>query len=231
MSNVVPMVEAMPATTPMTMLEKAVSSGASLEMVEKLMALQERWEANQARKAFDEAIAAAKAEIKPVVRNATGHNAKRYADFAAIANAIDPVISKHGLSYRFRTNQTDKIAVTCILSHKAGHYEETTLCGPADSSGNKNPIQSIGSTLTYLQRYSLVQALGLAASNDDDGKAGGLGENITLEQVEQLVELADEVGADKEAFCRYFRVNGIAEISTRDFPRAIAALNKKRGQQ
>jgi hypothetical protein len=231
MSNVVPMVEVTPTTTPMTMLEKAVSSGASLEMVEKLMALQERWEANQARKAFDEAIAAAKAEIKPVVRNATGHNAKKYADFAAIANAIDPVISKHGLSYRFRTNQTDKIAVTCILSHKAGHYEETTLCGPADSSGNKNPIQSIGSTLTYLQRYSLVQALGLAASNDDDGKAGGVGENITLEQVEQLVELADEVGADKEAFCRYFRVNGIAEISTKDFPRAIAALNKKRGQQ
>jgi hypothetical protein len=231
MSNVVPMVEATPTTTPMTMLEKAVSSGASLEMVEKLMALQERWEANQARKAFDEAIAAAKAEIKPVVRNATGHNSKKYADFSAIANAVDPIISKHGLSYRFRTNQTDRIAVTCVLSHKAGHYEETTLAGPADASGSKNAIQAIGSTLTYLQRYSLVQALGLAASNDDDGNAGGQRESITLEQVEQLVELADEVHADKEAFCRYFRVNGIAEITTKDFPRAIAALNKKRGQQ
>lgn len=231
MSNVVPMVEATPTTTPMTMLEKAVTSGASLEMVEKLMALQERWEANQARKAFDEAIAAAKAEIKPVVRNATGHNAKKYADFSAIANAVDPIISKHGLSYRFRTNQTDRIAVTCILSHKSGHFEETTLAGPADASGSKNAIQAIGSTLTYLQRYSLVQALGLAASNDDDGKAGGVGETISLEQVEQLVELADEVGADKEAFCRYFRVNGIADISTKDFPRAVAALNKKRGQQ
>jgi hypothetical protein len=140
MSNVVPMVEATPTTTPMTMLEKAVSSGASLEMVEKLMALQERWEANQARKAFDEAIAAAKAEIKPVVRNATGHNSKKYADFSAIANAVDPIISKHGLSYRFRTNQTDRIAVTCVLSHKAGHYEETTLAGPADASGSKNAI-------------------------------------------------------------------------------------------
>lgn len=231
MSNVVPMIDQTPATTPMTMLEKAVTSGASLEMVEKLMALQERWEANQARKAFDEAIAAAKAEIKPVVRNSKGHNDKRYADFAAIANAIDPVISKHGLSYRFRTHQTDKIAVTCVLSHKSGHYEETTLAGPADSSGSKNAIQAIGSTLTYLQRYSLVQALGLAASNDDDGRTTSGGENITLEQVEQLIELADEVGADKEAFCRYFRVNGIAEITTKDFPRAIAALNKKRAQQ
>jgi hypothetical protein len=85
--------------------------------------------------------------------------------------------------------------------------------------------------MPYLQRYSLVQALGLAASNDDDGNAGGQRESITLEQVEKLVELADEVHADKEAFCRYFRVNGIAEITTKDFPRAIAALNKKRGQQ
>jgi hypothetical protein len=214
--------------TPMEMLSRAVESGADIDMIEKLMNLQERWEANQARKAFDAAVADAKAEIKPVVRNATGHNAKKYADFSAIANAVDPIISKHGLSYRFRTAQTDKIAVTCILSHKSGHYEETTLCGPADSSGSKNAIQSIGSTLTYLQRYSLVQALGLAASNDDDGKDASSGEFITLEQVEELVALADEVSADKEAFCRYFKVDGFANIKDKDFPRAIAALNKKR---
>jgi hypothetical protein len=67
------------------------------------MALGERWDNTQARKAFDMAIAAAKAEIPVVVKNATGHNSKRYADFAAIARAVDPVISKHGLSYRFRT--------------------------------------------------------------------------------------------------------------------------------
>jgi hypothetical protein len=158
--------------TPMDMLNRAVSSGASLDMVEKLMTLQERWEGNQARKAFDEAIAAAKAQIPPIERNATGHNNKRYANFAAIATVVDPILSQHGLSYRFRTTQTDKISVTCILSHKAGHSEETTLAGPADSSGNKNAIQAIGSTLTYLQRYSLVQMLGLAAAADDDGKAG-----------------------------------------------------------
>jgi len=217
--------------TPMDMLNRAVSSGADLDMIEKLMNLQERWEASNARKQFDAAVAEAKAEIKPVVRNATGHNSKKYADFAAIASAVDPIISKHGLSYRFRTSQTDKIAVTCILSHKSGHYEETTLCGPADTSGNKNAIQSIGSTLTYLQRYSLVQALGLAASNDDDGKLAGNGEAITLEQVEELIALADEVGADKEAFCRYFQVDGFANISAKEFPRAVAALNKKRAKK
>jgi len=227
MSNVVPMVEATPTTTPMTMLEKAVTSGASLEMVEKLMALQERWEANQARKAFDEAIAAAKAEIKPVVRNATGHNSKRYADFSAIANAIDPVISKHGLSYRFRTNQTDKIAVTCILSHKAGHFEETTLAGPADASGSKNAIQAIGSTLTYLQRYSLVQALGLAASNDDDGRAANSGETISDDQAGELVAMIESTNADKAKFLAYFRIEKLSDLPAKSYQMAVQLLNAK----
>jgi hypothetical protein len=115
------------------------------------------------------------------VRNATGHNSKKYADFAGIARVIDPILGQHGLSYRFRTVQTDKIAVTCILFGH-GHSEETTLSGPADASGSKNAIQAIGSTLTYLQRYSLVQMLGIAAGDDDDGKAAGIGATTIDEQ-------------------------------------------------
>lgn len=154
--------------TPMAMVQQAVSSGAGIEVVSKLMDLHERWEANQARKDFDAAIAGAKSKIRPVVRNKKGHNDKRYADFSAYAREVDPVLAKFGLSYRFRSDQDDRIKVTCILSHKNGHSETNTLAGPADSSGSKNAIQAIGSTLTYLQRYTLTQALGLAASDDDD---------------------------------------------------------------
>lgn len=218
------------AVTPMDMLNRAVESGAGLEMVEKLMSLQERWETGQARKAFDRAIAAAKAKITPIQRNAKGHNDKRYADFAAIAKVVDPILSEHGLSYRFRTAQSDRISVTCILSHEDGHSEETTLSGPADASGSKNAIQAIGSTLTYLQRYSLVQMLGLAASNDDDGKAGADGGVISEDQAAELIALADEVGADKRAFCEYFKIDGIAMMPAKDFDRAKVALNKKRAK-
>jgi hypothetical protein len=213
--------------TPMDMLARAVQSGADLDMIEKLMNLQERWEGSNARKAFDAAIASAKAKIPPIERNATGHNDKRYADFSAIAKVVDPILSEFGLSYRFRTTQGERISVTCVLSHKDGHSEETTLAGPPDASGSKNAIQAIGSTLTYLQRYSLVQMLGLAAARDDDGK-GSVGGAISLEQVEQLLALADEVEADKQAFCKYFRVESIAALPAKDFDRAIAALNKKR---
>lgn len=216
--------------TPPDMLNRALASGASMEVLEKFMALSERWEANQARKAFDEAVANAKPEIPVIVRNATGHNSKRYADFAAIASAVDPVLGKHGLSYRFRTVQTDKIAVTCILSHKSGHSEETTLCGPADATGNKNAIQAIGSTLTYLQRYTLVQALGLAASNDDDGAKADESGLVSEQQLNSLVDLCDAVEADKAKFCTFLKVPSLAAIKAKDYQRAIDALNAKRAK-
>jgi hypothetical protein len=213
------------AITPMEMLDRAVSQGANIDTLTKLMDLQERWEKSQARKLFDEAIADAKAEIAPVVRNAKGHNDKKYADFAAIARAVDPVITKHGLSYRFRTSQTDRIHVTCILSHKAGHSEETTLAGPPDASGSKNAIQAIGSTLTYLQRYSLTQALGLAATNDDDGaSSSGV---ITEEQRNQLQDIIEKIGGDVPSFCQWAKINSLAEMPSAQFGKSKQALEAK----
>jgi hypothetical protein len=230
---------ALAAVTPMEMLNRAVETGASLEMVEKLMTLQERWEKNQARKAFDNAIAAAKAEIPNITKNrevdftsAKGRTNYRYEDLGEIARVVSPILARHGLSYRYRTTSVpnEPVTVTCIVSHRDGHFEENTLCAGRDDSGNKNSIQAIGSTSTYLQRMTLKAALGLAVSNDDDGKQADAADAITLEQVEELVALADEVGADKEAFCRYFKVDGFAHITTKDFPRAVSALNKKRAK-
>lgn len=51
---------------------------------------------------------------------------------------------------------------------------------------------------------------------------------ITADQARTLVELCDEIGVDKQAFCNYFKIGGIAELAAKDFERAISALNKKR---
>jgi hypothetical protein len=126
--------------------------------------------------------------------------------------------------------QGTAISVTCILTGH-GHEEENTLSGPADASGSKNAIQAIGSTLTYLQRYTLVQALGLAASSDDDGVAAGAGELISEEQREKLLAVADEVGADLAKFCAYFKVESVAGLPAKLFDRAIASLESKRAKK
>lgn len=219
------------ALTPLDMLNRALETGAGMEVLEKFMSLHERWEAGNARKAFDAAISEAKAEIPPIIKNAKGHNDKRYANFAAIACVVDPILSKHGLSYRFRTAQTDKISVTCVLSHRDGHSEETTLAGPADNSGSKNAIQAIGSTLTYLQRYSLIQALGLAATEDDDGRAAGSGGTIAEEQIERLQREIMDADADLPGFLKYFKIATLADLPASDFDRALKALSVSKAKK
>lgn len=214
--------------TPMDMLSRAVDRGADIATIERLAALAERFEQQAARRAFDAAISAAKAEIPVIIKNAKGHGDRAYADFAGIARTIDPILAKHGLSYRFRTHQDDKIAVTCIISHRDGHSEETTLAAPADTSGSKNAIQSIGSTLTYLQRYSLVQALGLAASLDDDGAASGKAtETIAAEDAETLREKLKAVNGNEEAFCKRYRVERLEDLSARLLAQAERDIQNK----
>lgn len=216
--------------TPMEMVSRALEMGVSAEILKQMMDLRDREDAKQARKAFDSAIAAAKAEIPPIVRNATGHNSKRYADFSAIASVVDPILSRHGLSYRFRTAQTDRISVTCVLSHREGHAEETTLSGAPDTSGNKNPIQAIGSTCSYLQRYSLNAALGLSSANDDDGKAAGASEAISPDQVKTILALLAETGSDTEQFCKMGNIDAVPDMAASQFEAAVRLLNQKKAK-
>ncbi len=216
--------------TPMEMVSRALEMGVSAEILKQMMDLRDREEAKQARKAFDSAIASAKAEIPPIIRNATGHNSKRYADFSAIASVVDPILSRHGLSYRFRTAQTDRISVTCVLSHREGHSEETTLSGAPDTSGNKNPIQAIGSTCSYLQRYSLNAALGLSSANDDDGRAAGSIETISQEQVKTILALLAETDSDVEQFCKMGNIEAVPDMAANQFDAAVRLLNTKKAK-
>jgi hypothetical protein len=172
--------------TPYTkLLEKAAESG-NLSIFEKGMELEERWHQTQARRDFDAAMAAAKAEMPTISKNQLvdfeaksvgGRNTNyRYEDFADVVETIQPVLSKHGLYLRHTGNnnvETGMVHVTCILGHRHGFRELTPLSAKIDPSGNKNHVQAIGSTITYLQRYSAKLALGLAAAVDDDGQGGG----------------------------------------------------------
>lgn len=225
--------------TPMDMLERAVSSNAGVEVISKLMDLQDRWQAGQARRSFDEAMAAAKAEIPVIMKNrevdftsSKGRTNYRHEDLAEIARTVDPILTKHGLSYRFRTTSqpNEPVSVTCIVSHRHGHSEENTLSAGRDESGNKNSIQAVGSTITYLQRYTLKAALGLAASNDDDGSASEKPAFITSDQLQRIIALADEVKADKERFCKYLKIGSLAEILASDFDHAMKLLEAKRSK-
>lgn len=226
--------------TPMDMLNQAVNTGANIETLTQLMNLQERWEANQARKAFDEAMAEAKAEIPVINKNRTvGFDSKRggtstnyrHEDLAEIARTVDPILASHGLSYRYRSEQEGgTIRVTCIVSHRDGHSEEVTLSAGSDNTGNKNSIQAVGSTITYLQRYTLKAALGLAASADDDGQSSDKSAEelalITGEQVEILRDLILSLDVNESRFLAHIGLPDMASIGAKNFDAAVAMIRK-----
>jgi len=195
------------ANTPMQMLQIAIEKGAGIEQMQQLMDLQERYEANAARKAYMQAMTAFKAEPLTVVKNKEvgfGKTSYSHATLASVVDAVVHALSKHGLSHQWRTEQSsdDKawITVECTITHEAGHSESVKLSAPTDTSGSKNAIQAIGSTVTYLQRYTLMAITGLAAKDmDDDGVAAGVDDpnrQAWLDAIEACAS-ADELKARK----------------------------------
>lgn len=231
-------VVAEPAATPMAMIASAVSRGASIETIERLIALQERMESNEARKAFVAAMAEFKAESLTIVKNkqvgfaskgSDIRTAYSHATLDTIVAAVGPKLAEVGLSYRWKTEQLEGglIQVSCIVRHILGHTEETALRASPDQSGSKNNVQAVGSTVTYLSRYTLMSALGLASADQDDDGSGGEDSTITLEQVSELQDVLAAGNANIGAFCKYLNISALVDITAANFPSAMAAAKKK----
>lgn len=227
------------AVTPMDLLDRAMQRGMDAEALGKLLELQQRWEADQARKAFVQAMAAFKAEPLKVrkgkhVRFQTQKGVTEY-DHATLAQVVDAVVgalSKHGFSHRWETTQQDKlISVTCVITHELGHSERVTLSATPDESGGKNSIQALGSTVTYLQRYTLMAATGLAAHDmDDDGRKAAPPATLDEKQVAELEGLITEVGVNRAKFLKWCRVESIEQIPADSYSRCVKQLEAKRAK-
>ena len=215
-----------------------INRGADLETLEKFMALQERHEANEARKAYHKAMAAFKKNPPAIVKDA--HVAYKqtsysHATLGNVAAVVGAALSEHGLSAGWKTEQNGHIAVTCTITHELGHSESTTLSADADTSGSKNAIQAIGSTITYLQRYTLMALTGIAAQGqDDDGNmAGGKVEPvISDEQKSRIVDMVDELGDDISALLKWQNVAAVEQIPAKNYKNIMDELNRtlnKRG--
>ena len=164
-------------TSPMSLLEMAVNGGADIETIERLQIMYDKWQKEQARKSFLEALSNFQS-ICPIIpkKSEAKFNGKvqyTYANLSTIIDTIKGALKKSKLSYRWETDDKgDSITITCILGHVDGHEEKNTMSAKADGSGSKNDIQARGSTISYLQRYSLIGSLGIGtADTDDDGKA------------------------------------------------------------
>lgn len=180
------------------------------EAMEKMLSLQEKYEAMEAKRAFDDDKIRLMREMPTVIsKDKTvafkGNVAFTHASLPHILKEVEPFLSKHNFSKSWTTkNDKGTITVSCKLTHALGHFEETELSAPPDSSGSKNPVQAVGSTVEYLKRYTLNCLLGITTEDEIDadtkptsyridmkknlevlGKLGGVG--ITKDKAEQFI--------------------------------------------
>jgi hypothetical protein len=164
--------------TPMTLIEKAMSDpNFDLDKLERLMKMQTEWDLRQARKDFFEALSRFQYECPTIDKNGkadfgAGKTKYSFATLDQIISQIKEPLKNCGLTYRFNIKDLEGTTeVTCVITHVGGHSETTTMVAGSDSSGSKNAIQAKGSTMTYLQRYTLIGSLGITtAGADNDGK-------------------------------------------------------------
>jgi hypothetical protein len=160
----------------------AADKSLDLDRVERLMRMHQEIQQRQAEKDFIAAMAKFKESAPKIFKNkrtdfehrdGQGSTSYKYATLGAICEAAIMGLASVGISHRWDLAQGDqKVTVTCVLTHTGGHSTQTTLSAGADASGKKNPIQQVASTITYLQKYTLLGATGLATEEQDDDGHG-----------------------------------------------------------
>ncbi len=219
--------------SPAELIAAAVSKDTDLDKLEKLLVLQERWEAGESRKAYHRAMAEFKANPPKIGKDKTvAYKEVKYkhASLANVCEKINTELSKYGLSASWITKQNGAIQVTCKITHIQGHSEETTLSAAADSTGSKNSIQAIGSTISYLSRYTLLCLTGLATSDqDDDGKESeGDPEYISADESIHIQNEIADVNGSMEKLLKYVGADKVENILKSNYAKVLKLIEDKR---
>jgi hypothetical protein len=195
--------------SPASLISQGIEKGIDVDQLDKLLALKERYDKEEARKAFFAARAKFQSLCPPITKDKTvefGNTKYAHATLSHIAETIKASLSECGLTYRWEIDEEGGprdpiILMTFILTHFDGHGESTTLSALMDDSGSKNQIQQKGSTVTYLQRYTMIAGLGLSTALEDDDGAQNSATNIEkiLKHNETVRDCFEIIGAIKSA--------------------------------
>lgn len=158
---------------PLQLIETALAQGISVEGLERLLGMHERLKADAAREAYFDAVTGFQSEcpVIPKTKTVRGSYSYSYAPLDVIVATVSPLLAKHGLSYRFDTRFEESPpaqVVTCVVTHRQGHSEQSEFRAPVDTGARMNTMQQSASSLTYAKRYAFCNALGILTGDEDD---------------------------------------------------------------
>jgi len=216
--------------SPMAAFEMALVHNVDLDKLERMLELQARFDAMQAKKAYTQAMADFKS--KPLMISKDKENKQYKSNYTSLGNLVNsslPRMSECGLSHNWEIDQQNQITITCVVTHNMGHSESVKMTAPPDGSGSKNPIQQIKSTITYLKAATFESIMGLASTDanmDDDGNHTGL-KTIDEKQISTLYDMINGTGTDEAKFLEWLKVESVESIPVSLFNKAIVGLKAK----
>jgi hypothetical protein len=237
------------APTPMSLMATAIEKGTDAKTLEGFMALQERYEANEAAKRFAVALAGFQAACPTItktreVKNRDGALMYRFANYEDIILEVRDLLRKWHIVVTFTIDHTEAsgqpmgmMRGTCRV-RVGTHYEDSTLTVPIPKGMNTNSTQEFGMATSYLKRYLLCAALNIVVAGEDDD-ARGLIERITQDQIVAINTLIDDcrdagnpIDVDKfkdwlsaRAGCE---IQDLSDVPAKVYADAIGMLNRKK---
>lgn len=193
---------------PRAMLQTAIERGnLDTAALEKLMELSERYDANEAKKAYARALVDLKRELPTVIgRDQTvdfgakgGRVHYTHSSLAVVMDAITGPLTRFGFSLSWSpATEGQTVKVTCTLQHAQGHSESTTISAPIDRSGSKTEAQGVASTITLLERYSALSLLGIATADMPEPKGETPPEHIDTARNMRAAKACADAGHPRE---------------------------------
>jgi hypothetical protein len=246
---------ALPSDSPSTILalieRVALDPRADVEKLESVVAMYERGKVKEAELVYNAAkgrILKKLAGIKIVKSRSVlcgveqGKPQKgssgvfNYAPLEEIDKHLRPLLAEEAmdLSYSDQLQEGGGILIRGRLRHlPSGHYEDSFMCAPPDTSGGKSNVQAVGSTNSFLRRYILCNIFNIVVVGDDDDGSGG---TIDEPQTKAILGLIKKAKAGSK-FLKYMRAPSIEEagsleasvatIAARDYRKAISALEQQ----
>jgi hypothetical protein len=215
-------------TAMVSMFERMASDpNVDVDKLERLMQMRERAIERSAKTDFDAAMAEMQPELPVIGERGKAAGRYTYALWEDINSQIKPVLQQHGFALTFRTDFKSGISITGVLSHRAGHREETSITLPADGSGNKNDVQAAASSVSYGKRYTAGALLNLTSHGEDDDAYRAVVETISDDQEIQINDMLEATGSDKAKFLKWLKVEKVSDIPAKSFDSVLATLRAK----
>jgi len=204
----------------------ALDPGTDVEKLERMIGMYERLQAREAELAYNVAkgrILKKLAGIKIV---------KNRAALYEIENG-KPQKSSYE-AFKYEPLECGGILIRGLLKHlPGGHYEDSFMPAPLDTTGGKSEVQAVGSTNSFLRRYVACNIFNIVVVGDDDDGTGG---TIDETQTKTIVELINNAGAGPK-FLKYMKAQSVVEagslaaavatIAARDYRKAISTLEEQ----